>query len=160
MLLNSFPAICVFLGVLWVKPAPLVDSLPLPYAFPSYLWALVSQQMENPSEASLVSNLEIVCASLGVFNPSGQLSVPRVADPVMEQFLVAQTQFMNAMMQNMNNRMTQQNQTTATLVNLMNQNNQASHRTVASVSTRADDDQQLSPVPVVTHQNLSQFPAA
>ena len=55
--------------------------------------------------------------------------------------------------------MTQQNQTTATLINLMNQNNQASHRTITNVSTRTDDNQQLSLVPVVTHHNPSQLPA-
>ena len=115
--------------------------------------------MKSLSEANLVSNLETVCASSDPVNPSGKLSVPEVADPVMEYFLVAQTQFMNAMMQNMNNMMTQQNQTTATLVNLMNQNNQANRRPVASVSTRADDNQQLSSAPVVMHPDLSQFPA-
>lgn len=41
----------------------------------------------------------------------------------------------------------------------MNQNNQASHRTISSVSTRIDENQQLSLVLVVTHQNPSQFPA-
>ena len=135
MLLNSFPAICVFLGL---NLLPLVDYLPLPCASPFHLLALISQQMKSPSGANFVSNLETVCASSDLVNPNGQLSVPAVADPIMRQFLVAQTQSMNAMMQNMNNMMTQQNQTTATLINLMNQNNQASRRTVASVSTRAD----------------------
>ena len=146
----------VFLGL---NLLPSVDCLSLPCAFPSHLLALVSQQMENPSEANLVSNFETVCASSDLVNPSGQLSVPGVADPIMEQFLVAQTHFMSVMMQNMNNMMTQQNQTTVTSINLMNQNNQANRRTTTSVSTRADANQQLSPVPVVTHQNPSQFPA-
>ena len=39
--------------------------------------------------------------------------------------MAAQTQLMNAMMQNMNQMMTQQNQTAAALLAMMNQNNQA-----------------------------------
>lgn len=52
-------------------------------------------------------------------NSSGQLPIPRIVDPSMVQFLVAHSQFMNAMTQNVNNMMSQQNHTTATLINLL-----------------------------------------
>ena len=57
----------------------------------------------------------------------------------MSQLLAAQTQFMSAMMQNMNNMMTQRNQTFAAIVNLLNQNNQA-----AAVSPPAHQHSKLS----------------
>ena len=41
-------------------------------------------------------------------NASGQSPVPEAAEPNMAQLLAAQTQFMSAMMQNMNAMMTQQ----------------------------------------------------
>ena len=47
------------------------------------------------------------------------------ADQGLGQFIAAQTQLMNAMMQNMNQMINQQNQTTATLLAMLNQNNQA-----------------------------------
>ena len=57
-------------------------------------------------------------------NASGQSPAPGAVDPNMAQLLAAQTQFMSAMLQNMNNMMTQQSQTAVAIVNLLNQNYQ------------------------------------
>ena len=96
MLLNSFPAICVFLGL---NLLPLVDCLPLPCAFPSHLLALVSQQMENPSEANLVSDLETV--SVRTRTDINQLlsPVPVVTPQNLNQLPATQNQLMSATMQ-------------------------------------------------------------
>ena len=46
-------------------------------------------------------------------------------DQGLGQFMASQTQLMNAMMQNMNQMMTQQNRTAAVVLAMLNQNNQA-----------------------------------